>query len=66
LEEPLGVPLTAFGGERDPRAGVAEIREWAVQTNARFGHRIFPGGHFFTEQFAGELVQTMRTELLSA
>jgi surfactin synthase thioesterase subunit len=65
LEEPLGIPLTAFGGERDPRADVAEIREWAVQTSARFEHRIFPGGHFFTEQFAGELVQTMRAELLS-
>lgn len=66
LEEPLAIPLTAFGGERDPRADVAEIREWGVQTTARFSHRIFAGGHFFTETFGGELVRTMRTELLSA
>jgi medium-chain acyl-[acyl-carrier-protein] hydrolase len=65
LEEPLGIPLTAFGGERDPRAGAQEIRDWAVQTSARFDHRIFPGGHFFTEQYAAELVETMRAALLS-
>ncbi|TDV56131.1 thioesterase II family protein [Actinophytocola oryzae] len=65
-EEPLRIPLTAFGGERDPRAGAPEIKEWAAQTSVQFEHRIFPGGHFFTDQYAGELVETMRTALVNS
>ncbi|HEV2779518.1 MAG TPA: alpha/beta fold hydrolase [Actinophytocola sp.] len=62
---PLPFPLTAFGGERDPRADEPEVRAWAAHTGARFGCRIFPGGHFFTETHAAELVGIMRAELLS-
>ncbi|HEU5471207.1 MAG TPA: alpha/beta fold hydrolase [Actinophytocola sp.] len=62
----LAIPLTAFGGHHDPRAEEWEIREWATQTSARFQCRMFPGGHFYTDQHAADVIGIMRSELLCA
>ena len=44
---PLEVPVTAFGGDRDPKVGIAELRAWARTTRAGFRASVLPGGHFF-------------------
>jgi surfactin synthase thioesterase subunit len=57
---PLPVPLTAFGGADDPRAGPAELRAWGALTSGRFETHCFPGGHFYTEHHASSLLAVIR------
>jgi medium-chain acyl-[acyl-carrier-protein] hydrolase len=64
--EPLPVPITAFGGDRDPRADVAELRGWAELTGAGFAVHTYPGGHFYLEQHTTALLDVMRAELRSS
>lgn len=64
-EEPLPIPVTAFGGRTDPQVTEAELRMWAEQTSSRFTLRMFPGGHFFVEPHAGELVDLVCAALPS-
>jgi medium-chain acyl-[acyl-carrier-protein] hydrolase len=44
---PLNIPLTAFGGVRDPEVPPPDVEAWRAQTCAAFNLRIMPGGHFF-------------------
>ncbi|WP_405773949.1 thioesterase II family protein [Streptomyces sp. NBC_01538] len=60
---PLGIPLTVYGGNRDPRADEDELRAWSELTEAAFRLRIFDGGHFFVNPHAGDLVAEMTTAL---
>ncbi len=62
-EEPLHIGLTALGGWTDPRATEPELRGWSAQTSARFACHLFPGGHFFAEQHAGQVLDIIRDEL---
>jgi surfactin synthase thioesterase subunit len=57
---PLPVPLTAFGGAEDPRAGPVELRAWGALTSARFETHLYPGGHFYTEHHASSLLAVIR------
>lgn len=57
---PLPIPLTAFGGADDPRAGPAELRAWEPLTSARFETHFHPGGHFYLEQHATSLLAVIR------
>ncbi|MEV6164511.1 alpha/beta fold hydrolase [Streptomyces sp. NPDC052052] len=63
-QPPLGIPLTVFGGKRDPRADEAEILAWERLTSARFQARMFPGGHFFINDRTEELMEIMARSLL--
>jgi medium-chain acyl-[acyl-carrier-protein] hydrolase len=44
---PLSVPVRAYGGADDPNVRREHLEAWAEQTDASFGVRIFPGGHFY-------------------
>ncbi|MDB4949107.1 MAG: Thioesterase [Gemmatimonadetes bacterium] len=46
-EEPLDVPVTAYGGDADPDVTPEDVEGWSRYTRADFDSRIFPGGHFF-------------------
>lgn len=63
-EPPLGIPLTVFGGQRDPRADRAELLAWESLTSVRFQARMFPGGHFFINDRANELLEMMVVPLV--
>lgn len=52
----LTCPVTAYGGKADPWAGAPELEAWAASTTARFGMRLFEGGHFFLEAAGSKLV----------
>lgn len=43
---PLDVPVTAFAGVDDPRAGVEAIDAWREQTTSPFQTHTLVGGHF--------------------
>lgn len=47
VAEPLSCPVTAFVGESDPDAPIAEVAEWAETTDAGFELRLFLGDHFY-------------------
>ncbi|HEY8981714.1 MAG TPA: thioesterase domain-containing protein [Streptomyces sp.] len=58
-EAALTVPLTVFGGTRDPRADERELHAWSGLTEAEFRLRILDGGHFFITPHAQALVTEM-------
>lgn len=53
---PLPVPITAFGGEHDPKVTEAELRAWAEQTDDQFTAHLLPGGHFFVQESVRSLL----------
>ena len=57
---PLPIPLTAFGGADDPRAGPAELRAWRTLTAARFETHFYPGGHFYLDHHATSMLAVIR------
>jgi medium-chain acyl-[acyl-carrier-protein] hydrolase len=46
---PFPVPISAFGGDRDPMTPIAHLEEWKSETLGDFATRIFPGGHFYLD-----------------
>jgi surfactin synthase thioesterase subunit len=55
--DPIRVPLTVLGGDRDPRASVASLHAWRPLTTGKFEVRIYPGGHFYLIERPAELVE---------
>ncbi|MCC0095263.1 alpha/beta fold hydrolase [Streptomyces flavotricini] len=51
VKEPArtGVPVTAFGGDRDTGCPPEELASWGELTTAEFTSRVFPGGHFYLQ-----------------
>lgn len=56
-EEPLDVPLSAFGGTGDRGVPEERLEGWRLQTRAAFTARMFPGNHFFLHAQEGELTK---------
>lgn len=46
----VGVPVTAFGGDRDAGCPPASLETWADLTTSEFTTRVFPGGHFYLRE----------------
>jgi surfactin synthase thioesterase subunit len=47
---PLPCPLSAFGGEADPRTSHAELQAWQALTQTHFALHRFPGAHFYLNE----------------
>jgi medium-chain acyl-[acyl-carrier-protein] hydrolase len=60
---PLGYPLTVFGGADDPDVPREHLAAWCEHTTAPCTLRMFPGGHFFLNAAAEELVRAIEREL---
>jgi pyochelin biosynthesis protein PchC len=45
--DPLTIPITAYGGDRDPACPVEELSSWAGMTTAGLDIRVFDGTHFY-------------------
>jgi medium-chain acyl-[acyl-carrier-protein] hydrolase len=65
-EEPLRVPLFAYGGEADPNVTADHLKAWSEQTSAAFFRREFKGGHFYLESAQATLITAIRTDLKQA
>lgn len=48
-EDPLDVPVTAFGGAADDKATPADMEAWRRHTRAAFARATVPGGHFYIQ-----------------
>jgi surfactin synthase thioesterase subunit/glycosyltransferase involved in cell wall biosynthesis len=62
-EEPLAVPLRAYGGADDPHVSRDDLDAWRAQTTASFERREFPGGHFYLRSARSELLQALGRDL---
>ncbi|MFJ2868426.1 thioesterase II family protein [Kitasatospora sp. NPDC087314] len=58
-EEPLPVPVTAFGGRADPHVDPEGVAAWARQSTGRFTMRMFDGGHFFLHSARQEVLREL-------
>ena len=60
---PLDCPVTAFTGDRDPKAGVDEVRAWHAHTTAGFELHVLDGGHFFLVDRQAEMLRVLTERL---
>ncbi len=64
---PLDCPITALCGESDHRVPLASVDGWRACTTAEFATRVYPGGHFYFQPAATDVVSFVgRTMLGSA
>jgi len=57
---PLTCPITAIVGDHDPKATIDEASAWAGHTTGGFDLRVFPGGHFYLDDHAAAVIETVR------
>lgn len=60
---PLDIPITVFGGRRDPRTPLASIELWRELAGAGFASILFDGGHFFLNEPGGIFLAALRKTL---
>lgn len=63
--EPLGVPITVFGGDRDDFVSGAELTAWAEVTSRGCDVEVLAGGHYLVAEAATALLRRI-TEVLRA
>lgn len=54
---PLHIPITALGGNNDPKVSFEEILGWKMHTSKTFNHQILPGNHFFIKESQKQLLK---------
>ena len=59
----LDCPISAYGGDNDPRAGTDELAAWRNQTDSLFTLQMFPGNHFFIHSAAPDLLTVIGKSL---
>ena len=62
-DEPLSMPILAYGGVDDPNVRREHLDAWAVQTTASFAVRVFPGGHFYLTTAREAFLQALGSDL---
>ncbi len=62
-DEPLGCPITAFGGLDDPLPRREQLEGWRAHTRAGFRLHMLPGNHFFLHSAEPRLLQVLSEEL---
>ncbi|MFG2720669.1 thioesterase II family protein [Streptomyces sp. NPDC048416] len=60
----VSVPLTVLVGREDPKAGPEHAAQWRPHTDAAFDVGVFPGGHFFLNENAAELLTLVQGSLV--
>jgi medium-chain acyl-[acyl-carrier-protein] hydrolase len=65
-EEPLSIPIAAYGGDQDRYTPPEHIAAWHIHTSGPFSLKLFSGGHFFYQQQRNELVQDVAGHLTAA
>ncbi len=62
-EEPLDLPIVAFGGTRDKTTDEAALSAWGRQTKRSFNYQLFDGDHFFIQQHQSSVLDTVKRTL---
>ncbi|MET7685504.1 alpha/beta fold hydrolase [Streptomyces sp. NPDC005423] len=60
---PLSCPLFALTGDDDPQVTLAEADAWGEHTSGAFEVRVFPGGHFYLNSQAPQVIQALAAHL---
>lgn len=66
-DDPLELPITAFGGLQDQKVPQTALAAWREQTQQTFTLQMFPGNHFFLHhpQPLGQVIsQTLQPQLM--
>jgi surfactin synthase thioesterase subunit len=58
-EPPLECPIRALGGIDDRQVGLADLSRWRMHTSNSFTQRTFPGGHFFVQPPAPDVLRSI-------
>ena len=64
--EPLDVPMTAFGGAKDPEASLEDLDAWRMHSRHFRGVRLFPGDHFYLRDDPALVVNAIAAGLSDA
>ncbi|HKP85131.1 MAG TPA: alpha/beta fold hydrolase [Blastocatellia bacterium] len=64
-DDPLGCPITVFGGLQDKDVGRESLLAWEEQTTSSFALRMMPGDHFFLRSSQALLLERLSLELSS-
>lgn len=62
-EEPLAIPLTAYGGLFDTGISREQVEGWREHTTAAFSLRMLPGDHFFINTSQTTLLRLLLEDL---
>jgi medium-chain acyl-[acyl-carrier-protein] hydrolase len=62
-EEPLDLPIAAFGGTRDKTTNETELSAWGRQSKRSFNYQMFDGDHFFIQQHQSSVLDTIKRNL---
>jgi medium-chain acyl-[acyl-carrier-protein] hydrolase len=65
-EPPLPVPISVFGGWRDPLTTRESLEAWRIHTTGYFSTRMLPGDHFFLHSVERVLLELIVSELRQA
>jgi medium-chain acyl-[acyl-carrier-protein] hydrolase len=57
----LAIPVTALGGDTDPKVSRTDLATWKSLTNQVFEIKIFPGDHFFLRSQQAALLALLRS-----
>lgn len=60
----LDCPITALGGDNDPKASLEELRAWAELTRGPFQLQCFAGGHFYLQEQLEAVIRQVCESLL--
>ncbi|MEU2874897.1 alpha/beta fold hydrolase [Streptomyces sp. NPDC007070] len=61
--ERLRIPVTVYGGDRDPACPVADLDTWAELTDAGHDTVVFPGDHFYLREQEEALLEHIGSRL---
>lgn len=64
-QAPIKIPISVFGGTSDPLVQPEELKAWSEHTSDFRGCHLFPGGHFYLNTHASDVISTIRAELAS-
>ncbi|WP_327313005.1 thioesterase II family protein [Streptomyces sp. NBC_01235] len=55
----VGCPVTVLVGDSDPKTSVDEAQDWEKHTTADFDLRVMPGGHFYLNSRAADVLKVL-------
>lgn len=59
----VACPITVLTGDSDPKTTLDEAKAWARHTTGSFDIQVYPGGHFFLTDHAGQITKLLGQHL---
>jgi surfactin synthase thioesterase subunit len=61
----IACPITALTGDGDPKTSLDEAKAWARHTTGTFDVQVYPGGHFFLNDHADQIIKLLDQHFLA-